>query len=159
MGGNSGSLMFNMDLMTNGQGMDNRNNTNCPPPPIPANLGPPHPSGNPNLLAMQIENLTGQQNTLREQIRQSEQNLQAQHTALMQQQQKTIDEMLPNTQKEYLQKAAKDEEIDLAALDLVLQPIIESCTKDNISAGKNWILQYSTGGKKAKIVLQHLLQK
>lgn len=108
---------------------------------------------------MQIENLNGQQNTLREQIKQSEQNLQAQHTALMQQQQKTIEEMLPNTQKEYLLKSAKEEEIDLAAFDQVLQPIIESCTKDHISAGKNWILQYSTGMKRAKIVLQYLLQK
>lgn len=77
----------------------------------------------------------------------------------MQQQQKAIDEMLPNTQKEYLQKSAQEESIDLAALDQVLQPIIDSCTKDNISAGKNWILQVSTSGKRAKIVLQHLLQK
>lgn len=172
--------LLNMD--TNGLGMDgNRNNTSCPPPPIPPNVGPP-PPGNPSVLAMQIESLNGQAATLREQIMQSEQNLQAQHTvgfafyvkvlfifylfifhnypqALMQQQQKAIDEMLPNTQKEYLQKSAQEESIDLAALDQVLQPIIDSCTKDNISAGKNWILQVSTSGKRAKIVLQHLLQK
>lgn len=67
--------------------------------------------------------------------------------------------MLPNSQKEYLQKAAKEENIDLAAFDLVLQPIIDSCTKDSISAGKTWILQYSTEEKKGKVVLQHLLQR
>lgn len=151
--------LFNMDMSSNGQ--DNRNNTSCPPPPIPPNMNPvgPPPGPNPSLLAIQIQTLTGQQNTLREQIRQSEQNLQAQHTALMQQQQKTIDEMLPNTQKEFLEKAAKEEGIDLAAFDLVLQPIIESCTKDNISAGKTFILQYSPDAKKAKIILQHLLQR
>lgn len=79
--------------------------------------------------------------------------------ALMQQQQKAIEEMLPNTQKEYLQKAAHEESIDLAAFDLVLQPIIDSCTKDNISAGKTFILQYSPDVKKSKIILQHLLQR
>ena len=110
-------------------------------------------------MLAQIEALSGQQNTLREQIKQSEQNLQAQHTALMMQQQKTIDEMLPNSQKDFLKRSAAEENIDLAAFDLVLNPIIDSCTKDNISAGKNFILQYSTEGKKAKVVLQHLLQK
>lgn len=70
--------LLNMD--TNGLGMDgNRNNTSCPPPPIPPNVGPP-PPGNPSVLAMQIESLNGQAATLREQIMQSEQNLQAQHT-------------------------------------------------------------------------------
>lgn len=85
--------------------------------------------------------------------------MQAQHTALMQQQQKTIDDMLPKTQKEYLQKSAKEENIDLASFDEVLQPIIDSCTKDSISAGKSWILQYSAEDKKPKIALQHLLQR
>lgn len=163
--------MFNMDLSNNGPMMEamnssNRNQTSCPPLPIPPNLptnlntsGPIPPPANPSMLAMQIEGLSGQQNTLREQIRQSEQNLQAQHTALMQQQQKTIDDMLPKTQKEYLQKSAKEENIDLASFDEVLQPIIDSCTKDSISAGKSWILQYSAEDKKPKIALQHLLQR
>lgn len=78
----------------------------------------------------------------------------------MQQQQKAIDEMLPKTQKEHLQKNAQEENIELSAFDDVLQPIIDSCTKDSISAGKTWILQYSSeDNKKVKIVLQHLLQR
>lgn len=78
--------------------------------------------------------------------------------ALLQQQQKTIDEMKPMNQKEQLEISSKEEDIDLVAFDLVLQPIIDSCTKDNISAGKNFILQHATNAKKAKIVLQYLLQ-
>lgn len=75
--------LFSLDMSTNGQGMENnRNNTSCPPPPIPPNMNPvgPPPGPNPNMLALQIESLNGQQITLREQIMQSEQNLQAQHT-------------------------------------------------------------------------------
>lgn len=75
--------MFNVDMSSGGLNTDsNRNSTSCPPPPIPPNVpvGGPLP-GNPNLIIMQqIEGLNGQQNVLREQIAQSEQNLQAQHT-------------------------------------------------------------------------------
>lgn len=162
-----------MEMAGNGQMPDNnRNNNNttsCPPPPIPPHLnsiggpppplaGPPPPT-NPNVLAMQIEGFNSQQNTLRDQIQQSEQNLKAQHTALIAQQDKAIEELPPYCAREELQKSASQENIDLEALDLVLKPIIDSCTKDNISAGKNWILQYSTSPNRAKVALQYLLQK
>lgn len=77
----------------------------------------------------------------------------------MAQQQQRIDEMLPKTQLEYLQNSAKQENIDFNGFDQVLQPIIESCTKDSIGTGKSWILQYAGESSKSKIVLQYLLQK
>lgn len=43
--------------------------------------------------------------------------------------------MLPKTQMEHLQNSAKQENIDLAGFDQILQPIIDSCTKDSIGTG------------------------
>lgn len=55
---------------------------------------------------------------------------------LLQQQQKQIDQALKLAQNELLQRQADEAEIQLPELDGVLQPIIDSCTKDSISHGK-----------------------
>ncbi|GBN65161.1 Calcium homeostasis endoplasmic reticulum protein [Araneus ventricosus] len=73
------------------------------------------------------------QDTSQEQIRQSEQNLAAQHQLLLTQQQVQVDEVIRKAQEEKLSKLAKENELDLKELDGVLQPIIDSCTKDSIS--------------------------
>ncbi|XP_051860840.1 calcium homeostasis endoplasmic reticulum protein isoform X2 [Drosophila albomicans] len=110
-------------------------------------------------LTTQLEAIKMQQNTLREQIKQSDANLSAQHTALMTQKTKQIDDAMATAQTTQLEQLANEQGIVLREFDSVLQPIIESCTKDSISAGKNWILQHSTDSAKINVVLQYLLKK
>ncbi|XP_058121428.1 calcium homeostasis endoplasmic reticulum protein isoform X2 [Anopheles coustani] len=133
--------------------------------PPPVNSGPPNPAlplGPNNLnsqLTAQLEALTKQQQTLSEQIRQSEMNLTAQHGVLLQQQQVQIDESLTRAQEEMLLAQAKENNISLHEFDTKLQPIIDSCTKDSISNGKGWILQHCTDSGKCQIISQYLLRK
>ncbi|XP_073842021.1 SR-related CTD associated factor 6 [Musca autumnalis] len=119
--------------------------------------------GNQQSLAMtitaQIEAINMQQNTLREQIRQSEANLTAQHTAMVTQQKKQIEEAIEEAQNKQLEKQAEEQNISLKEFDGILQPIIDACTKDSISQGKNWILQHSSDSAKNNVVLQYLLKK
>ncbi|KPU78091.1 uncharacterized protein Dana_GF24403, isoform C [Drosophila ananassae] len=132
--------------------------------PPNAGQGPPNnQQGNGNSITMnlssQLDAVNMQQKTLREQIKQSEANLSAQHTALMTQKTKQIEEAIATAQTTQLEQLAQEQGIVLRDFDAVLQPIIESCTKDSISAGKNWILQHSTDSAKINVVLQYLLKK
>lgn len=115
-----------------------------------------------NSLSTQTEAINAQIITLQEQIRQSEQNLSAQHNVskcnwlvlfwltdlilnskligivlkvLTQQQQNQIDEAIEKAQNENVIKQAEEQTIRLNEFDAILQPIIDSCTKDSISAG------------------------
>lgn len=54
----------------------------------------------------------------------------------MQQQQSQIDESILKAQNELLMKQAEENNINLPEFDRILQPIVDSCTKDSISAGK-----------------------
>ena len=57
----------------------------------------------------------------------------------MQQQQNQIDEAIEKAQNENVLKQAEENNIRLNEFDTILQPIIDSCTKDSISAGKAMI--------------------
>uniref|UniRef100_A0A336MLT5 CSON001959 protein n=1 Tax=Culicoides sonorensis TaxID=179676 RepID=A0A336MLT5_CULSO len=124
-----------------------------------ASLPPVMPGVQQNPNAAQIEALNVQQNKLREQIQQSEQNLQAQHSVLLNQQQTQIDAAVKIAQNELLQRQADENGIKLQELDALLQPIIDSCTKDSISNGKSWILQHTSDASKCQVVSQYLLKK
>lgn len=123
--------------------------------------GPPGVSinGPPGWLQSELANLQSQQTTLQEQVRQSEQNLAAQHAALMAQQQGRVEDAVRQAQETSLQNNALDTNTDLASFDAVLQPIIDSCTKDSISAGKAWILQNSLTASSNQVIAAHLLKK
>lgn len=54
----------------------------------------------------------------------------------MQQQKNQIDEAIDRAQNENVQKLAEENNIRLSDFDVILQPIIDSCTKDSISGGK-----------------------
>ncbi|PSN33837.1 hypothetical protein C0J52_16837 [Blattella germanica] len=77
---------------------------------------------------------------------------------LMQQQQGQIEDALRKAQQDALQQAAEEAGINFTELDSVLQPIIDSCTKDSISSGKGWILQRSTSQKADQVLAQYLLK-
>ncbi|KAL9701483.1 hypothetical protein quinque_004924 [Culex quinquefasciatus] len=107
--------------------------SNPPPgPQVAPQQPPPQPAINAQIAA-QIEAITTQQNALREQIRQSDINLQAQHGVLLQQQQVQIDEAVTRAQNDALVKQSDEHKISLSDFDAILQPIIDSCTKDSIS--------------------------
>lgn len=55
---------------------------------------------------------------------------------LIQQQQVKINELVSKAQVEKIQMMAEENNISLTELDNVLQPIIDTCTKDSISSGK-----------------------
>lgn len=110
-------------------------------------------------LQNELANLQSQQTALQEQVRQSEQNLAAQHAALMAQQQGRVEDAVRQAQETALQNSAQSTNTDLAAFDTVLQPIIDSCTKDSISAGKAWILQNSITSPSNQVIADHLLKR
>ncbi|KAH7970233.1 hypothetical protein HPB49_001573 [Dermacentor silvarum] len=85
-----------------------------------------------------LAQLQQQVQEIQEQIRQSEVNLAAQHQVLLQQQQVQLDEAIRKAQDDKLMAQAKSCDIEIAELDKILQPIIESCTKDAISLLKLW---------------------
>ncbi|XP_012288271.1 calcium homeostasis endoplasmic reticulum protein isoform X2 [Orussus abietinus] len=116
-------------------------------------------AGPPAWLQNELANLQSQQTSLQEQVRQSEQNLAAQHAALMAQQQGRVEDAVRQAQETSLQNSAQNTNTDLIAFDSVLQPIIDSCTKDSISAGKAWILQNSLTAQSNQVVAEHLLKK
>ncbi|XP_078040524.1 SR-related CTD associated factor 6 isoform X1 [Augochlora pura] len=128
-------------------------------PPIAGVTQPVNIGGPPGWLQNELANLQSQQTTLQEQVRQSEQNLAAQHAALMAQQQGRVEDAVRQAQETALQNSAQSTSTDLAAFDAVLQPIIDSCTKDSISAGKAWILQNSVTPQSNQVVADHLLKK
>lgn len=54
---------------------------------------------------------------------------------LIQQQQAKINELVSKAQVETIQMMAEENNISLGELDSILQPIIDTCTKDSISSG------------------------
>lgn len=54
----------------------------------------------------------------------------------MQQQQKQIEEAVEKAQWDSVMKQAEENGIRLSDFDTILQPIIDSCTKDSISGGE-----------------------
>lgn len=76
----------------------------------------------------------------------------------MQQQQGQIEDALRKAQLDTLAQAAAEANVNFSELDTVLQPIIDSCTKDSISAGKGWILQH-TSPQADQVMAQYLLKK
>lgn len=111
------------------------------------------------LNGSEIETLKQQQESLRQQIKQSEQNLSAQHAVLLQQQQAQVELTVSKAETETLQIEAENCNIFLEDIYNFLQPIIDNCTKDSISNGKNWILQNATNREKAFCILHCLLNK
>lgn len=120
----------------------------------PANWNPPPVPSNPEL-----DQIAQQQDTLRDQIKQSEQNLSAQHAVLLQQQQLQVEAAILKCEMEDLNGEAERCGVPLHELYAILQPIIDSCTKDGIGAGKSWILQHATNKEQALCIAHCLLLK
>ncbi|XP_017305173.1 calcium homeostasis endoplasmic reticulum protein [Diaphorina citri] len=106
-----------------------------------------------------VEALTQQQSALNEQIQQSESNLKAQHEVLKLQEDAKVDETIQKTQLASFTDEANTLNISLETLDSMLQPIMDTCTKDSISSGKAWILQRAVDEKSNTFFTKYLLYK
>jgi len=113
----------------------------------------------PAKLNADIESVKAQKASLEEQIKQSEQNLAAQHQVLMAQQQEQIDESIRLIQDVEIKQLANELNIDLKEFDDVLQPIIENCTKDSISGGKAWIFTHTSTPRHYQLLSLYLLRQ
>jgi dephospho-CoA kinase len=62
-------------------------------------------------------------------------NIHYKNKVLLQQQKSQIEEALAKAQAEHITRCAHENQINLNELDDILQPIIDSCTKDSIANG------------------------
>lgn len=72
---------------------------------------------------------------------------------LIQQQQVKINELVSKAQVKKIQMMAEENNISLAELDSILQPIIDSCTKDSISSG-NRHLKYKCNAQNVDFIIK-----
>lgn len=137
--------------------MANNNNMMQQPPMNNSWVPPNQPlpiQNNPQLEALNTQRLA-----LLDQIRQSELNLSAQKEMMQRQQDSQMNEIIAKIQNDTINAQAIEKNIQLADFDVVLQPIMDSCTKDSISAGKHFILQNATDAGKCNVLLEYLLKK
>jgi len=121
--------------------------------------GQPQPQPEPprtDHITDQIANLQNSQATLRDQIKQSELNLSAQWTVLQQNNEVLALEQIVKSQENDLEDLSRSTNISLSIFDSVLQPIIETCTKDAISSGKSWIFQNSNNSECNRLMASYL---
>lgn len=78
---------------------------------------------------------------------------------MLQQQQIQIEDTIAKSEDDELKKQATECGVDCTEFDSVLQPIIDTCTKDAISAGKSWIIQRATAPGPNTVIAKYLLRK
>uniref|UniRef100_A0A0B7ACN2 Calcium homeostasis endoplasmic reticulum protein n=1 Tax=Arion vulgaris TaxID=1028688 RepID=A0A0B7ACN2_9EUPU len=114
-------------------------------------------------LQEQINQTQGQVNQLQahiqEQVSQSESNLAAQYQVLMQQQQSQIQDTIVKSLEDKLNSLLQVCELTIEDFNEAVQPIIDSCTKDAILAGKNWIMQRTSSEKFCDALAQYFLRR
>ncbi|CAH8456113.1 unnamed protein product [Heterobilharzia americana] len=77
-------------------------------------------------------------------IEQSEKNLAAQHESLLTRQEAEIHELLDRKREENVRKVGEKLNMSWEQMNEMIQPLIEACTKENISKGKSWIVDKMT---------------
>ncbi|KAF7703049.1 calcium homeostasis endoplasmic reticulum protein isoform X1 [Silurus meridionalis] len=107
--------------------------TLLPPPPIP----PSTPA---------VEEL----------IQQSQWNLQQQEQHLHTLRQEQVNAAVVLAMEQQMQKLLVETQQDMAEFDSLLQPIIDTCTKDAISAGKNWMFNNAKSPQQCELMTSHL---
>ncbi|CAJ1060157.1 calcium homeostasis endoplasmic reticulum protein isoform X2 [Xyrichtys novacula] len=113
-----------------------------PPPSIPIIAPPqiPPPSGP----------------SLDELIQQSQWNLQQQEQHLHTLRQEQVTAAIALAMEQQTQKLLLETQLDITEFDNLLQPIIDTCTKDAISAGKNWMFNNAKSPPHCELMTSHL---
>ncbi|CAF1150714.1 unnamed protein product [Adineta steineri] len=123
-----------------------------PPPPMPI---PPIPPP-----AVVIEQAFQQQiQALQERLRQSEINLAAQHDSMQINKKTKVQENIRAARQARISAQANESNIDMNELDRTILAIVEACTKDNISSGRNCIFNYSQTPMQAETICLYLIDR
>uniref|UniRef100_A0A4W3JYE3 Calcium homeostasis endoplasmic reticulum protein n=1 Tax=Callorhinchus milii TaxID=7868 RepID=A0A4W3JYE3_CALMI len=89
-------------------------------------------------------------------IQQSLWNLQQQEQHLLMQRQEQITAAIAHAMEQQIQKLLSETQLDMTEFDSLLQPIIDTCTKDAISAGKNWMFNNAKTPQHCELMSGHL---
>uniref|UniRef100_A0A6Q2XP71 Uncharacterized protein n=1 Tax=Esox lucius TaxID=8010 RepID=A0A6Q2XP71_ESOLU len=94
--------------------------------------------------------------SLDELIQQSQWNLQQQEQHLLNLRQEQVTAAIALAMEQQTQKLLEETQLDVSEFDNLLQPIIDTCTKDAISAGKNWMFNNAKGPLHCELMCSHL---
>ncbi|CAF5124578.1 unnamed protein product, partial [Rotaria magnacalcarata] len=123
------------------------------PPPMPIPPIPPPP-------AVVIEQAFQQQiQALQERLRQSEINLAAQRDSMQINKKTKVQENIRAARQARITAQATESNININELDKATLSIIEACTKDNITTGRNCILNYSQTTMQAETICLYLIDR
>uniref|UniRef100_A0A8B9RMG6 Calcium homeostasis endoplasmic reticulum protein n=1 Tax=Astyanax mexicanus TaxID=7994 RepID=A0A8B9RMG6_ASTMX len=111
------------------------------PPPMSLLPPPPIPPSTPS-----VEEL----------IQQSQWNLQQQEQHLNSLRQEQVTAAIGLAMEQQTQKLLVETQLDMTEFDGLLQPIIDTCTKDAISAGKNWMFNNAKSPQHCELMTSHL---
>ncbi|XP_077462548.1 calcium homeostasis endoplasmic reticulum protein isoform X1 [Stigmatopora argus] len=89
-------------------------------------------------------------------IQQSLWNLQHQEQHLHTLRQEQVSAAIAAAAERQLEKLMSETNLDVNEMDNLLQPIIEMCTKDAISAGKNWMFNNAKTPQHCELMTSHL---
>ncbi|XP_054880117.1 calcium homeostasis endoplasmic reticulum protein [Poeciliopsis prolifica] len=89
-------------------------------------------------------------------IQQSQWNLQQQEQHLHTLRQEQVTAAITLAMEQQIQKLLVETQLDITEFDNLLQPIIDTCTKDAISAGKNWMFNNAKGPQHCELMASHL---
>ncbi|KAK7889137.1 hypothetical protein WMY93_024697 [Mugilogobius chulae] len=93
---------------------------------------------------------------IEELIQQSLWNLQQQEQHLASLRQEQVTAAIALAVEQQTQKLLHETQLDMTEFDNILQPIIDMCTKDAISAGKNWMFTNAKGPAHCELMTSHL---
>ncbi|KAG2464224.1 CHERP protein, partial [Polypterus senegalus] len=114
------------------------------PQPSLQNLPPPPPPIPPNTPSVD------------ELIQQSQWNLQQQEQHLHTLRQEQVTAAIMHAMEQQTKKLLTETQLDVNEFDNLLQPIIDTCTKDAISAGKNWMFNNAKTSQHCELMAEHL---
>uniref|UniRef100_A0A452EIL3 Calcium homeostasis endoplasmic reticulum protein n=1 Tax=Capra hircus TaxID=9925 RepID=A0A452EIL3_CAPHI len=89
-------------------------------------------------------------------IQQSQWNLQQQEQHLLALRQEQVTAAVAHALEQQMQKLLEETQLDMNEFDNLLQPIIDTCTKDAISAGKNWMFSNAKSPPHCELMAGHL---
>ncbi|XP_041086582.1 calcium homeostasis endoplasmic reticulum protein-like isoform X1 [Polyodon spathula] len=114
------------------------------------------PEPQPPLQTMAPPPLAAASPSLEELIQQSQWNLQQQEQHLHTLRQEQVSAAIALATEQFTQKLLLETQLDMSEFDSLLQPIIDTCTKDAISAGKNWMFNNAKTPQHCELMVGHL---
>ena len=140
---------------------------NIPPPipPIPQQPTTTHlvqsfpPPSFPVLDPSLLANLQAKLAALKEQISQSERNLSGQDEFLNKQKRVKVEEALKSIVNDKLQLLKKESSIDFGQFEKLTNKIVQVCTKDAISSGRNFVFHNNLNERHFETICYYLTQR